>query len=578
MDLPVSIAIAAAFLASAWATLTDVGEIYFDSVAMFVFFLGATRFLEMRTRHRSDDHALALGALLPDEAVRVVDGISETVLLDELREGDVVSIRPGDIVPADGEISEGQLSVDESMLTGESLPVQRSACEPVFAGALVRHGNAMLTVTRTGASTSIAEIGRMLERAKADRPPIAVLADRIAAYFVAGVLLVTTIAAAAWAAIEPARAFEVALATLVVTCPCALALATPAVIAAATARLARSGFLLVRSRVLEVLTRARVIVFDKTGTLTEGRPAVLRTRRLAADAPDDDDLLAIAAAIETASEHVLARAFSSSVVPGRFRPGGIEVVPGAGVEASIDGRRYRVGHAEFVAGLSGSEAASPGAEGNTAVFIGDEEKVLARFDIGDELRSDAATAIKALQSAGYRPVIASGDREAAVRRAAEQLGIGEWHARMTPADKLALVRRYHERGDPVVMVGDGINDAPVLAAADASIALDAGTALARASADAVSLGRGLGAIVQAAGIAAATQRIIRQNLAWAIAYNLTAVPLAVSGLLAPWMAAIGMSVSSLVVVLNALRLHRVAVSGGTDAAPAPLARTEPEAA
>ncbi|MDH3440651.1 MAG: heavy metal translocating P-type ATPase, partial [Gammaproteobacteria bacterium] len=423
MDLPVSIAIGAAFIASTWATWTDSGEIYFDSVAMFVFFLSATRFLEMRARHRSDDHALALRALLPDTAIRVRNGVSETVLLDQLCAGDLVSIRPGDVLPADGEISEGELSVDESMLTGESLPAQRTSGDPVFAGALVRQGNAMLAISKTGASTSLAEIGRMLERAKADRPPIAVLADRVAGYFVVGVLIVTALAASAWTTIDPARAFEVALATLVVTCPCALALATPAAIAAATTRLARSGFLLVRSRILEVLNRSGIIVFDKTGTLTEGRPIVLRTRRLSDDAADSDTLLAIAASIEIASEHVLARAFSASLIPGQFRPCDINVVPGAGVEASLDNKRYRIGHAAFVAQLSGADFETHNDEHETAVYLGDEENVLARFDIGDELRSDAAESIRALQAAGYRTVIASGDRDGPVQRVAGQLGV-----------------------------------------------------------------------------------------------------------------------------------------------------------
>ena len=556
MDLPVSIAILVAFTASTYATWVNRGDIYFDSVAMFVFFLSATRFLEMRARHRSDDHALALAQLLPDTAIRVTNGDTEIVLLDQLRPGDTLSIRPGDVLPADGRIISGELSLDESMLTGESMPVQHLGGAEVLAGAVVRRGNAMLTVSRTGASTSLAEIGRMLDRAKADRPPIALLADRIASRFVVGVLAIATSSAIAWYFIDPARAFEVALATLVVTCPCALALATPAAIAAATARLAKSGFLLVRSRILEVFNLADVIVFDKTGTLTEGRPVVLHTEVLTGDAPDSDELLALAAAIETASEHVLARGFSLFYAPGKFSPKDIVVIPGHGVEAIVDGRRYRIGAADFVANLSRSELPGTREAGNTEVFLGDDRQLLARFDVGDELRADAKTAIDALKQSGFVPIIASGDREPAVRRVADQLAIASWHAGLSPAAKLDLIHDLREQGRTVIMVGDGINDAPVLAAADASIALDAGTALARASADAVSLGRRLGSIVTAADIASRTRRIIRQNIAWAIVYNATAVPLAVSGLLAPWMAAIGMSASSLIVVVNALRLHR----------------------
>jgi len=571
MDLPVSLAIGAAFAASAWAVWMNSGEIYFDSVAMFVFFLGATRFLEMRARHRSDDHALALARMLPDTAIRVAHGSEQSVLVDALRPGDTIRIRPGDVFPADGAVRSGELMVDESMLTGESLPVQRRIGDEVLAGAIVRRGNAEVDVLKTGASTSLAEIGRMLERAKADRPPVALLADRIASAFVIGVLAVTALAALAWQAIDPSRAFEVALATLVVTCPCALALATPAAIAAATARLARSGFLLVRSRILEVLTRAHVIVFDKTGTLTEGRPVVRTTIRLATAAPGTDELLATAAAVEAASEHVLARAFAPFHVPGRLRVTDPRVVSGSGIEAVVDGRRVRVGHAGFVAALGNTAAPMRQGASHTTVWYGDESGLLAAFEIGDALRSDARETIAALQKAGFRPVIASGDNAAAVGAAAQALGVDEWHAGLRPAAKLDLVRSLRAGGDRVVMVGDGVNDAPVLAAADASIALDAGTALARASADAVSLGTRLGAIVTAIGVAAQTRRIIRQNIAWAILYNLTAVPLAVTGMLAPWMAALGMSTSSLVVVLNALRLHRFRAQAS------PLPRNDPVA-
>jgi Cu2+-exporting ATPase len=398
----------------------------------------------------------------------------------------------------------------------------------------------------------------MLERARADRPPIAILADRIASRFVIGVLTVTTAAAAWWWFAEPARAFDVALATLVVTCPCALALATPAAIAAATARLAKSGFLLVRSRVLEVFNEAKVIVFDKTGTLTKGRPVVLGTDVLRNDAPPVDRLLSIAASIETASEHVLARAFSLFSDRRASLAEDVSVVPGHGVAATIDDTRYRIGAAGFVARLAGAETPPAVDDGNTSAWLGDDCGLLARFDIGDELRNDAKSAVSELAALGYRPVIASGDKEAAVERVASALGVSEWHARLSPADKLELIRDLRASGDAVIMVGDGINDAPVLAAADTSIAMDAGTALARASADAVALGRHLGTIVTAARIARQTRRIIRQNIAWAIVYNVTAVPLAVAGMLAPWMAAIGMSASSLIVVMNALRLHREA--------------------
>lgn len=557
MDLPVAIAITAAFLASLRATLFDQGQVYFDSVAMFVLFLSASRFLEMRARHRSDDHAHALASLLPDSAIRIRDGIDETLSVDSLRAGDLVRLRPGDVVPADGEIEAGILLVDESMLTGESLPVERPAGTRVLAGSINRDGVARVRLTRTGASTSLAEIGRLLERAKADRPPVAVLADRVASYFVVAVFIVVTLTGAAWFLIEPARAFEIMLATLVVTCPCALALATPTVLAAAASNLASRGFLLVRSRLLEVLGRGAVLVFDKTGTLTEGRPKVVRTECYS-DEWTAARSLAIAAALESASTHVLARAFASRDSSSEYAVDDVQVSAGKGVEAVVAGERWRIGRADYVADLSGARLRLDTDDGScTRVVLGNEKELVARFVIGDQLRADAAVTIAALRDGGFRIMIASGDREPAVETVARQLNIHEWHGGMLPQDKVSLVRELRDHGAKVIMVGDGVNDAPVLAAADASVALDAGTVLARATADAVVLGKRLGSVLDGVRVAGMTRRIIRQNIAWAIAYNFAAVPLAASGMLAPWMAALGMSVSSLVVVLNALRVQRL---------------------
>lgn len=557
MDLPVTIAISAAFGASVWAVWANKGQVYFDSVAMFVLFLSGTRFLEMRARHRSDDYALALAQLLPDTATRMRGDQLESVAVDRLQPGDLLSIRPGEVIPVDGEVVSGYLSIDESVLTGESSPVNREPGTPVFAGGTNRSGNATVRVSRTGASTSLAEVGRLLERAKADRPPIAVLADRIASKFVIAVLLIAAITGALWMNIDPGRVFEIVLATLVVTCPCALALATPAALAAAASRLAGAGFLLVRSRLLEVLQSGAIIVFDKTGTLTRGRPGILSTRLLSGDKNlTRDACLALAAALESASEHVLARAFSEYRGSQSFELADMRVERGRGVQAALDGEVLRVGSLEYVRELVGGPVVVEELADATLVYLGSERGLMAQFTIGDELRTDAREALRHLRDAGFKPIIASGDREAAVASVARALEVDDWHAGLRPADKLEFVADLQCHGHTVIMVGDGINDAPVLAAADASIALDAGTALARASADAIALSRRLMTVVEAAQVAARTRQVIRQNVAWAIAYNVTAIPLAASGMLAPWMAALGMSLSSFVVVLNALRLHR----------------------
>ena len=576
MDLPVSIAIIAAFAASVRAVWLDSGDIYLDSVAMFVGFLSATRFMEMRARHRSDGFALALARLLPDTAIRLVGDVQEVVALDRLRVGDTVVVRPGDTVPADGVVLSGEFFVDESVLTGESLPQVRRVGSNVFAGGSNREGSGHIRVTLTGASTNLAEIGRLLERAKADRPPIAVLADRIASRFVMAVLLIATLTGLAWSVVDPGRVFEVVLATLVVTGPCALALATPAALAAAASRLAASGFLLVRSRVLEVMQPGATIVFDKTGTLTRGRPAVVRTRLLSENGEASEQFCnELAAAMESNSEHVLARAFSAWQTAGVFDIQNVQPKAGRGVSATVGNVRYRIGSFDYVAELAGRRIEVDQSETSIHVYLGSESGFLAEFLIGDELRADARQALDALRAAGYRIAIASGDRTASVARVAATLAVEDWQAALTPAAKLEFIANRRRSGDTVIMVGDGINDAPVLAAADASIALDAGTALARASADAIALGRRLMCIVDASNVAQQTRRVIRQNIGWAIAYNLAAVPLAAMGILAPWMAALGMSVSSLIVVLNALRLHRYGqATGETASLPAEPTLTE----
>ena len=560
MDLPISIAIAAAFIASLHALVVKSGDIYFDSIAMFVLFLSVARYLEMRARHRSDDHADALAQLLPDVATRISNDVPEVVSIDSLRAGDTVLVRPGDVIPTDGVVASGELAVDESLLTGETQAVMRGPGMNAVAGGINRSGTATIKVTQTGASTSLAEIGRLLECAKADRPPVALLADRVAGYFVSGMLLIATLTGLLWMAVDSSRAFETVLAVLVVSCPCALSLATPAAIASATSRLAREGFLLARSRILEVLAQETIFVFDKTGTLTAGRPEVLQTKLFSQqEGYDEADYLGLAAAIETASEHVLARAFVNYLKPGKLQVETVSITQGAGVAAIVSGVKYHIGSSAYVAENIGAYVPEVAGGSCSYVYLSNDERVLARFAIGDELRADAADAVDDLQSLGHSIVILSGDRVSAVAMIAQQLGVKQWHAQQTPANKVEFVRMLQRDGARVVMVGDGINDAPVLSVADASIAIDAGTALARASADAIAMGKRLRGVANAARIAVQTKRVIQQNIVWAIVYNLTAIPLAAMGFLAPWMAAIGMSISSLLVVLNSLRLQRIQI-------------------
>lgn len=549
MDVPVALAIGAAYTASVWNTLVAGGEVYFDSVTMFVFFLSVARFLEMGARHRAAQRTGALARMLPATAVRLGADGEERVPLRELAVGDRVRVRVGDPVPADGRIVAGETRVDESLLTGEFMPVERGPGSEVIGGSVNDGAPIDVEVTRIGQDTLVAGIVRLLDRAQSQRPPIAQAADRVARWFVGGVLLAAAGTALAWSQIAPGEAFAITLAVLVVTCPCALSLATPAALVAATARLARGGLLVTRARALEGLARADHVVLDKTGTLTRGRLRVRRTEPI--DRIDADEALALAATLEAHSEHPIAGAFAPWA--GAREATDVEVERGRGIAGRVDGRRLRLGRPEWVGSLADADD-SGGAE--TIVTLGDERGVLARFRLADTARGDAPGAIAVLRRLGLSVEIASGDAEGPVAGLASELGIADWRARQTPEDKLARLAALQRQGRRVVMLGDGVNDAPVLAGADVSVAMGTGSALAQTSADMVLTGRRLADLGEGIAHARRTLAAIRQNLVWAAGYNAVALPLAAAGFVAPWMAALGMSASSLVVVANAMRLGR----------------------
>ncbi len=548
MDLPVSIAVGTAFIASVYATLTNGPAVWFDSVTMFVFFLTLGRFLEMRARHRSIDRTAALSSLLPNTATRISADGSVIVPVSQLLAGDRVVIRAGDAIPADGVVIKGESSVDEALLTGEATPQGKSAGDPVAAGSVNLDRILEMQVTCTGSDTTLGTISRLSERARYTRPAFVTLADRVASYLVIALLLVATVVATVWYLIAPERAFEVTLSVLVVTCPCALALATPAAFAAAGSRLSQLRLLVTNGNAIESLARATSFMFDKTGTLTRGVPKITALVVLDNNFTEYDCRL-IAAALETASSHPLAQAFKLDDALPPVDDQHIEV--GQGVSGVINDRCWRLGSAAFAgAGTGGSDSPT------TQVFLSVDNNAVAWFEVEDALRPDAAATLQSLKARGLRLALLSGDQEAAVQKVAEALEIAEFHAGCSPQQKLAIIEAAQNNGERVVMVGDGINDAPVLAGADISIAPAHGATLAQTSADVIMLGDSLAPLTTAVAMSAQTMRIVRQNLTWAIVYNALALPLAALGYVPPWAAAIGMSASSLIVVLNALRLSR----------------------
>ncbi|PWQ98513.1 heavy metal translocating P-type ATPase [Leucothrix arctica] len=565
MDVPVSIAILAAFVASIWATFSGTGEVYFDSVTMFTFFLLLGRYLEMSARHQAGKVADELVRLLPATATKVEsDGSSKLISVSELELGDVVSIKPGEVVPADGVVLEGRSSVNESMLTGESVPVLKYEGTSLSGGTVNVESPLMMSVEALGEETMLSSIVRLLNRAQMDKPKFATLADSVASWFVFAVLIVSVVVFSVWYVLVPEQAFWVTISVLVVTCPCALSLATPVALTTATSRLTKMGLLTTQGQALETLSKVTHVVFDKTGTLTTGK--LMLVDEYSYDANDSQFInaqqrLMLAAGLESASEHPIGKAIYSASAD-RYTCTHLINVPGKGVEGVYGQESYRIGTLDFISEWiaydkefeSGPLAINQESL-RTIVYLASQDELLAIYYLEDQIRDDAQQTIQALGKEGYQTVLLSGDKPEVAEKVGRKLGIGTVIAGQLPDQKLAYLKKLQAQGNVVTMVGDGVNDAPVLAGADVSIAMGEGSQLAQVSADMVLMSNRLELLPEALRVSGSTKRIILQNLAWALSYNALALPMAVLGYLAPWAAAIGMSFSSVFVVLNALRLR-----------------------
>ncbi len=559
MDVPVSLGILVAYGGSLHASWTGLGQVYFDSVVMFIFFLLASRHFELMARKRSAEKAEQLSRSLPAMATRLPadGGEPEVIPAAELKPGDRVLIRAGETVPADGHIETGESSVNEALLTGESTPLRKLPGDALIGGSINIESPLQMSVERTGLDTVLAEIVRLLDQAQTEKPAITLLADRAASWFVSAVILIAAGVGWYWWRMEPDAWLPILVSVLVVTCPCALSLATPTAISAATGAMLAHGLLTVRSHGLETLARSSHVVFDKTGTLTHGVPAVTATQVLSGR--HRDELLDIAAALEAHSEHPAGKALARAA-SGNHGCSATDIAnfPGAGVSGRIAGTDWYIGNAHFIAERTRANLAEVPDEqaDGTRVLLADAQQVHAVFVLRDTVREEAPGVVAALQRAGKQIVLLSGDNTAAARQVAAEVGIKVVHGDMRPDDKLRHVQALQRQGAVVVMVGDGINDAPVLAVADVSVAMRGAADISQASADMILMSDELGALADGMRLANRTLRIIRQNLVWAVSYNLVALPAAALGFVAPWMAAIGMSSSSLLVVVNALRLTR----------------------
>ena len=570
MDIPVVLGLSAAFLGSLHATVTGRGEVYFDSIAMFIFLLLLARRWELRGKLSAADRLERLARITPRTASRLaVEGTVTEVPVDELAAGDTIRLLPGDTLPVDGILITGTSSFDESLLTGEARPVVYRPGDAVVAGAVNGEQPVTLRVTHTVQHSAVSEIRQLVERGLAARPRYAVLAEQAASWFVAILLLIATATAGYWLWADPGNWLSSTIAVLIVTCPCALALATPVALAVSAGRFIDLGVLPLRMRALDALACSDLFVFDKTGTLTSGQPAVAAVVPVAG--LDENTCLLHAAALAAESAHPVAHALRRLVPQSRIVTTKARNVPGAGISALIDGHEWRFGKPAFAAGRTslGEHAraviADGRAGGQLVSVLANHEGVQAVLLFADRLRPGINTMLAGLKESGVRNLaILSGDAPASVRSMGKQLGIEEVHGGLSPADKLAWTQAQQAQGRQLAMFGDGINDAPTLAAADVSISFADATDLANSSSDFLILGKDAAVLADARRLARRTRRNIMQNFAWAGAYNLVAVPFAAAGWIPPWGAALGMSCSSLFVVMNALRLQKRIVSNKTD--------------
>jgi Cu2+-exporting ATPase len=574
MDVPVALGMAVTFLASSGALFEPGGffghEVYFDSLTMFVTFLLAGRFFELRARHRAAEALEQASAALPESVERIAaDGSSSQVAPLRLCVGDLVRVCAGQAFPADGRIESGHSAADEALLTGESQPVPKAAGDEVAAASLNLQAPLLVRVLRVGADTRHEAIVRLMREAMTQRPASTALADRVAGHFLWVVLLLAGGSALLWSWLDPARAVWVAVSVLIVTCPCALSLAAPVAWLAATGALARRGLLLVRLDVLDTLCRVDTVVLDKTGTLSEDRMELLRhwsADDAHGDPPDGADaqldterLLQAACGLAQHSQHPFSRALVAAAGAAQdanqsLQWSEVQELPGLGMQAlDAAGQLWRLGSPAWVVQAFGQ--AAPQVAGAAQLAFG-RPGALLWLQFGEVLRADAVQAIQRLHRQGLRTLLLSGDASERVLRLAALAGVQSAQGDASPADKLTVVAQLQAEGRCVLMVGDGINDAPVLARADASVVMGQGAMLARASADALLLSGRLLDLALARELALRTRRVIRQNLAWAAGYNAACIPLAVAGWLPPWAAGLGMAASSAWVVLNAQRLAR----------------------
>lgn len=546
MDLPVSLAIFGAFGASCYATFMQVGEVYFESVCMFTFLLLLGKYLEFRARLKASEFTANLQKLLPLTARTINESGEELIIAaKKLKLNDVVLIKAGETIPADGELIKGKTTVDESMMTGEHQPVTKFIGHNVYAGCVNHDGVIEIKINKIGQNTLLNQIIRLQHNALTKRPKLVEITDKVAQWFIACLLVFASLTAIGWYQIDPEHAFWITISVLVATCPCALSLAIPTALTCAVATLTRKGVLIKQAHVLETLSQITLFAFDKTGTLTQGKFSLDEVDILDKQYTKAQ-VLDIAAMLERYSEHPIASAFDE-ITPAHHNLNNVEVHPGLGISAQDANNHYAIGKSGWFDSKKSNAQAS--------LYI--NKQVVARFYFVDKVKSDAKKLIESLQSQNLTCHMLTGDASDAGQKVAKQLKLESVQSGCSPQDKQTAVEQWSSQSEVVAMVGDGINDSPVFASAHLSIAMETGADISKNSADVVLLNSDLASIGHLLNVAKQTRRIIKQNLALSLLYNASILPLAALGLVAPWMAVIGMSASSIIVISNSLRLLKL---------------------
>lgn len=548
MDVPISIALLGAYSASAYATIVGRGEVYFESISMFTFLLLLGRLLELRARRKASETSSNLLRLLPSMATLIDDPEfpqnQSLIAAKTLQPGQIILVKAGETIPVDGTIVNGASHIEESMLTGEHLPVSKSENNSIFAGTVNVSSPLTVRVDKVAENTLIADIIHLQDIAQLNKPRIEVLADIVSRYFVATLLLTALLTYVGWSIVDPEQAFWITLSVLVATCPCALSLATPTALTCATAQLNKQGILIKQHHVLETLTKINHMVFDKTGTLTKGEFSLLKC--ITYGHYTKQQCIDLASRLEQFSEHPIAQAFNNSS-DSILDVHNIKSQPSQGLQGQYQGKELRLGSAKFCYVKSELDS------NEQVIYLSLDSTLIAAFELGDKLRETAQSISLYCQSSKIKTTLLTGDISLKSEDVANILNIKNVVKGVSPQGKLQHLQQLQNK-DTVLMVGDGINDAPVLAAAHISVALATGTDIAKNSADVILLGEDLNKIVTLKTIAQKTKQIIKQNLAWALGYNLLIMPLAILGHVPPYVAVIGMSFSSLIVISNSLRL------------------------